>query len=111
VLFSLNGQVLIQNPEKMLLFSIPLLIGFFTIVGLNLLITRSAGLRYREGMISVVIGSFSHFEIAIVTAVSLYGLGSQAALGTAMRLFWEVPLMLSLVYIGKKIRKRGFWKS
>jgi ACR3 family arsenite transporter len=111
VLFSLNGQVLIQHPEEMLLVSIPLLIGFFIIVGLNLLITRFAGLRYREGIISVIIGSSSHFEIAIATAVSIYGLGSQAALGTTMGLFWEVPVMLSLVYIGKKLRKQGFWKS
>lgn len=111
VLFSLNGQVLIQHPEEMLLVSIPLLLGFFIIVGLNLLLTRFAGLKYREGIIAVIIGSSSHFEIAIATAVSIYGLGSQAALGTTMGLFWEVPVMLSLVYLGKKLGKRGFWKN
>jgi ACR3 family arsenite transporter len=111
VLFSLNGQVLIQHPEEMLLVSIPLLLGFFIIVGLNLLVTRFAGLKYREGIIAVIIGSSSHFEIAIATAVGIYGLGSQAALGTTMGLFWEVPVMLSLVYLGKKLGKRGFWKS
>jgi ACR3 family arsenite transporter len=111
VLFSLNGQVLIQHPEEMVLVSIPLLLGFFIIVGLNLLITRFAGLRYKEGIIAVIIGSSSHFEIAIATAVSIYGLGSQAALGTTMGLFWEVPIMLSLVYLGKKLGKRGFWKN
>ena len=41
--------------------------------------------------------------------ISLYGLGSQAALGTTMGLFWEVPVMLSLVYLGKRLRDRGFW--
>lgn len=111
VLFSLNGQVLIQNPELMVLVSIPLLIGFFIIVGLNLLITRYAGLNYREGIITVIIGSSSHFEIAIATAVAMFGLGSQAALGTTMGLFWEVPVMLSLVYLGKKLGKKGFWKK
>jgi ACR3 family arsenite transporter len=111
VLFSLNGQVLIQNPEMMLLVSIPLLLGFVIIVGVNLLVTRYAGLRYREGIITVIIGSSSHFEIAIATAVGLYGLGSEAALGTTMGLFWEVPVMLSLVYFGKKLHKRGFWKK
>ncbi len=110
VLFSLNGDVLIRNPREMILVSIPLLSGFFIIVGLNLLITKFAGLKYREGIISVIIGSSSHFEIAIATAVSIYGLGSQAALGTTMGLFWEVPIMLSLVFIGKKLGKRGFWK-
>ena len=111
VLFSLNGNVLIQNPQEMILVSIPLLLGFFIIVGLNLLLTKFAGLKYREGIISVIIGSSSHFEIAIATAITIYGLGSQAALGTTMGLFWEVPIMLSLVYIGKKLGQRGFWKK
>lgn len=111
VLFSLNGNVLIQHPEEMLLVSVPLLLGFAIIVGFNLLVTKFAGLRYREGIISVIIGSSSHFEIAIATAISIYGLGSQAALGTTMGLFWEVPVMLSLVYLGKKLGQRGFWKK
>ncbi len=111
VLFSLNGNVLIRHPEEMILVSIPLLLGFIIVVGLNLFLTRSAGLRYREAIISVIIGSSSHFEIAIATAISLYGLGSQAALGTTMGLFWEVPIMLSLVYLGKKLNHKGFWKK
>jgi ACR3 family arsenite transporter len=111
VLFSLNGNVLIEHPIEMVLVSVPLLLGFFIIVGLNLLVTKLAGLRYKEGIISVIIGSSSHFEIAIATAISLYGLGSQAALGTTMGLFWEVPIMLSLVYLGKKLNQRGFWKK
>ena len=111
VLFSLNGNVLIQHPEEMILVSIPLLLGFIIIVGLNLFVTRFAGLRYKEAIISVIIGSSSHFEIAIATAISLYGLGSQAALGTTMGLFWEVPIMLSLVYIGKTLKRKGFWKK
>ena len=111
VLFSLNGNVLIQNPEEIILVSIPLLLGFIIIVGLNLFVTKFAGLRYREAIISVIIGSSSHFEIAIATAISLYGLGSQAALGTTMGLFWEVPIMLSLVYLGKTLNHKGFWKN
>ncbi|UCE96919.1 MAG: arsenic resistance protein [Candidatus Bathyarchaeota archaeon] len=111
VLFSLNGSVLMQHPEEMILVSIPLLLGFIIVVGLNLFVTRLAGLRYKEAIISVIIGSSSHFEIAIATAISLYGLGSQAALGTTMGLFWEVPIMLSLVYLGKKLNSKGFWKE
>ena len=111
VLFSLNGNVLIQHPDLILLVSIPLLLGFFIVVGINLLVTKLAGLHYKEGIITVIIGSSSHFEIAIATAIALYGLGSQAALGTTMGLFWEVPIMLSLVYLGKRLNKRGFWRK
>ncbi|MBN2335637.1 ACR3 family arsenite efflux transporter [Candidatus Bathyarchaeota archaeon] len=109
VLFSLNGDVLLSNPDLMLLMSAPLVVGFFIVVGVNLLVTRFTGLAYREAIITVIIGSSSHFEIAIATAVSLYGLGSQAALGTTMGLFWEVPIMLSLVWLGKRLNERGFW--
>jgi ACR3 family arsenite transporter len=109
VLFSLNGDVMLKHPDLMVLISVPLLAGFFIVVGINLLMTKFVGLRYKEGIISVIIGSSSHFEIAIATAVSLYGLGSQAALGTTMGLFWEVPVMLSLVYLGKRLRDKGFW--
>jgi len=111
VLFSLNGDVLISNPDLMVLMSVPLLVHFALILSYNLLVTRFAGLRYREGIITVIIGSSSHFEIAIATAVSLYGIGSQAALGTTMGLFWEVPVMLSLVWLGKRLSQRGFWRQ
>ena len=111
VLFSLNGMVMLENPDLLVLVSIPLLLGFAIVVGYNLLVTRLAKLAYREATITVIIGSSSHFEIAIATAISMYGVGSIAALGTTMGLFWEVPIMLGLVYLAKYLRKRDFWKG
>lgn len=111
VLFSMNGEVLINNPDLLLLISIPLLLGFVIVVGYNIIITKLFKLKYKEAVITVIIGSSSHFEIAIATAIAMYGIGSIAALGTTMGLFWEVPVMLSIVYLGKFLRKRGFWKS
>ncbi|MHA1712684.1 MAG: ACR3 family arsenite efflux transporter [Candidatus Ranarchaeia archaeon] len=110
VLFSMNGQVLIENPDKLILVSIPLLLGFAVVVSFNLILTKLIGLRYKEAIITVIIGSSSHFEIAIATAIALYGIGSLAALGTTMGLFWEVPIMLALVYLGKWLRRRAFWQ-
>lgn len=111
VLFSLNGDVLIHNPDLLLLVTIPLLLGFLIVVGYNILITKLFKLKHREAVITVIIGSSSHFEIAIATAIAMYGIGSVAALGTTMGLFWEVPVMLSIVYFGRYLKKRGFWKS
>ncbi len=109
VLFSLNGQALISRFDLLLLLSVPLLLGFAIVVGFNLLITKAAGLEYEEAITTVIIGSSSHFEIAIATAVAMYGVGSYAALGTTMGLFWEVPIMLGLVYLGKTLGRRGLW--
>ena len=111
VLFSLNGMVMLEHPDLLVLVSIPLLLGFAIVVGYNLIITRLAKLAYKEATITVIIGSSSHFEIAIATAVSIYGVGSIAALGTTMGLFWEVPIMLGLVYLAKYLRRRDFWKG
>lgn len=110
VLFSLNGTVLLNNPEELVKISIPLLLGFIIVVGYNLLMTRLFHLKYKEAIITVIIGSSSHFEIAIATAIALYGVGSLAALGTTMGLFWEVPIMLGLVYLGKYLQKKRYWK-
>jgi ACR3 family arsenite transporter len=111
VLFSMNGQVLLDHFDQLLLISVPLLLGFIIVVGFNLLFTRVFGLEYKEAIITVIIGSSSHFEIAIATAVAMYGVGSYAALGTTMGLFWEVPIMLGLVFLGKALRRRNFWKD
>lgn len=111
VLFSLNGDTLIKNPDLLILISIPLLLGFAIVVSINILITKIFKLEYKEAVITVIIGSSSHFEIAIATAIAMYGIGSIAALGTTMGLFWEIPVMLGLVYLGKYLKKKGFWKS
>jgi len=87
VLFSLNGNVLINNPDLLLLISIPLLVGFVIVVGYNIIITQLFKLKYKEAVITVIIGSSSHFEIAIATAIAMYGIGSVAALGTTMGLY------------------------
>ncbi|MHA1284862.1 MAG: ACR3 family arsenite efflux transporter [Promethearchaeota archaeon] len=111
VLFSLNGQVLIEHPDLLLLITVPLLVGFAIVVGYNILITKLFKLPYKSAIITVIIGSSSHFEIAIAVAVAMYGVGSIAALGTTMGLFWEVPVMLSLVYLGRYLGRRGFWEG
>lgn len=111
VLFSLNGKVLVSHFDLLGIITVPLLIHFVIIVGYNLLMTRIFKLAFKEAIITVLIGSSSHFEIAIASAVSIYGVGSVAALGTTMGLFWEVPIMLGLVALGKYLNQKKFWHT
>ena len=46
-----------------------------------------------------MIGASNHFEVAIATAVMLFGLSSGAALATVVGVLIEVPVMLMLVRI------------
>ncbi|MHA1987831.1 MAG: arsenic resistance protein [Promethearchaeota archaeon] len=111
ILFSMNGRDLIENPGYLVLISIPLLVGFVIVVGYNIIITKLFKMKYREAIITVIIGSSSHFEIAIATALAMSTFYPLAALGTTMGLFWEVPIMLAIVYLGLYLKKRGFWES
>ncbi|MGV9171438.1 MAG: arsenic resistance protein [Promethearchaeia archaeon] len=110
-IFSLNGQVLLRYPDVLLRVSVPVLVGVLTVLIYNVVITRIFKMRYRRAVITVVVGSSSHFEIAIAVAVAMYGIGSYAALGTTMGLFWEIPVMLSVVYFSRYLGRRGFWKG
>jgi arsenite transporter len=110
VLFALNGSTIVGKPEYLLLISIPLLLSFVLVVGFNIAITKLFRLKYREAVVTVIIGSSSHFEIAIATAIAAYGVGSVAALGTTMGLFWEIPIMLCLVYLERYLDRRKFWR-
>jgi ACR3 family arsenite transporter len=109
VLFSMNGLNMITHVPELVAVSIPLLILYPVIVVINLGMTKVLKFKYREASTAIIIGSSSHFEIAIATAVGLFGVSSVAALGTTMGLFWEVPIMLSLVYFLKYLRGKKFF--
>jgi len=111
ILLSLNGEVLLNNLNLMLIVSTPLIVGFFIVVLYNIIVIKLPSFAYKEAIITVIIGSSAHFEITIATAIGLFGVGSIAALGTTMSLFWEVPLMLSIVYMGRFLGKKGFWSK
>lgn len=58
-------------------------------------------LSYEDAAPAALIGASNHFEVAIATAVMLFGLNSGAALATVVGVLIEVPVMLMLVEICK----------
>lgn len=63
---------------------------------------RKLGLTYQDAAPTAMIGASNHFEVAIATAVMLFGLSSGAALATVVGVLIEVPLMLMLVGVCKR---------
>lgn len=97
VLFSLEGNIILAQPLTVALIAVPLLIHYVSMIAITYGATWFANLDYRSAAPSVLIGSSSHFEVAIAVATTLFGLGSGAALATVIGPLMEVPLMLSLV--------------
>jgi ACR3 family arsenite transporter len=97
VLFVLKGDVLITQPVAILLIALPLFIQTTVIFLLGYLLARLLKLPYEDAAPAAMIGASNHFEVAIATAVVLFGLNSGAAVATVVGVLIEVPVMLLLV--------------
>ncbi len=109
LLFSFKGDVIIANPLTILWIAIPLFIQTIFIFGITYGAARSMGFSYENAAPTAMIGASNHFEVAIATAVMLFGLSSGAALATVVGVLIEVPLMLGLVSFCK--RTRGWFST
>jgi ACR3 family arsenite transporter len=99
LLFSFKGEVILSNPLTILWIAIPLFIQTVFIFAITYGIARLLRLSYADAAPSAMIGASNHFEVAIATAVMLFGLSSGAALATVVGVLIEVPVMLMLVKI------------
>ncbi len=95
--FMLQGEVIIENPMGVVMIAVPLIIQLLFIFGVSYLVAKLIGLTYKEAAPASMIGASNPFEVAIVTAVTVYGLGSGAALSTVVGVLIEMPIMLTLV--------------
>jgi ACR3 family arsenite transporter len=97
LLFSFKGETILANPLTIVWISIPLFIQTLLIFGIGYAAARMLGLSYEDAAPAAMIGASNHFEVAIATAVMLFGLSSGAALATVVGVLIEVPVMLMLV--------------
>ncbi len=97
VLFILKGEIIISQPFHIALIAIPLFIQTIFIFTISYLIAKLIKFRYEDAAPAAMIGASNHFEVAIATAVVLFGLNSGAAVATVVGVLIEVPVMLILV--------------
>ena len=105
LLFSFKGEVILSNPLTILWIAIPLFIQTNLIFWLAYGLAKLLKLSYQDAAPSAMIGASNHFEVAIATAVMLFGLSSGAALATVVGVLIEVPVMLMLVRICLRTKK------
>src|SRR4030043_2396625 len=105
VLFSFEGEIILNNPLLVAYLAAPNLLHYATMITWTYLLGYFLGWKYETAIDTTLIGSSSHFEVAIAVATTLYGIGSGAALATVIGPLMEVPLMLSVVKLGLRTRK------
>jgi len=99
LLFGFQGEQILAQPLVILLLAIPILIQVYFNAGLAYLLNRAFGVAHCVAGPSALIGASNFFELAVATAISLFGFQSGAALATVVGVLIEVPVMLSVVRI------------
>ncbi|HFQ13427.1 MAG TPA: ACR3 family arsenite efflux transporter [Gammaproteobacteria bacterium] len=104
LLFGFQGEQIIKQPLIIVLLAIPILIQVFFNSGLAYLLNRAARSPHCVAGPSALIGASNFFELAVATAISLFGFQSGAALATVVGVLIEVPVMLAAVGIINRTR-------
>ncbi|MEM5544749.1 ACR3 family arsenite efflux transporter [Sulfitobacter sp. AS92] len=97
LLFGFQGEVILNRPLVIVLIAVPLLIQSYGIFFVAYLAARAWRIPFNVAAPCAMIGTSNFFELAVAVAISLFGLGSGAALATVVGVLVEVPVMLSLV--------------
>lgn len=104
LLFGFQGDQILAQPLVIVLLAMPILIQVYFNAGLAYLLNRHFSVAYCVAGPSALIGASNFFELAVATAISLFGFQSGAALATVVGVLVEVPVMLSVVWLVSRTR-------
>ena len=104
ILFGLQAETILSQPQDIMLIAIPLLIQTYGIFAIAYFAAKRMKLPHNVAAPACMIGTSNFFELAVAVAISLFGLHSGAALATVVGVLVEVPVMLSLVWFANKTR-------
>ncbi|WP_454054077.1 ACR3 family arsenite efflux transporter [Clostridium sp. Marseille-Q7071] len=99
IIFSFQGDVIIENPLHIILIAIPLIIQTFLIFFIAYIASRILKLPHNVAAPAGMIGASNFFELSVAVAIALFGTTSPVALATIVGVLVEVPVMLMLVKI------------
>ena len=102
LIFSFQGNVILENPLHIILIAVPLVLQTFLIFAIAYIACRLLKLPHNIAAPSGMIGASNFFELAVAVAVALFGTSSPAALATTVGVLTEVPVMLLLCRIANK---------
>lgn len=104
LLFGFQGGQILEQPLVIALLAVPILVQIYGTAGLAYVLNRGLREPHCVAAPSALIGASNFFELAVATAIGLFGFHSGAALATVVGVLVEVPAMLSVVWLIKRSR-------
>ncbi|MDA3874122.1 MAG: ACR3 family arsenite efflux transporter [Kiritimatiellae bacterium] len=104
VIFSFQGEVILNNPLHIVLIAIPLILQTLLIFAIAYSASKWVKLPHQVAAPAGMIGASNFFELAVAVAITLFGADSPAALATIVGVLVEVPVMLGLVKFANRTR-------
>ncbi len=111
LIFTFQGEVIINNPIHILLIAIPLTIQTFFVFSIAYGWGKAWKLPHDVASPAALIGASNFFELAVAVAISVFGLRSPAVTATVVGVLVEVPVMLALVRIANRTRHWFAWET
>ena len=99
LLFGFQGEQILRQPLVIAMLAVPIIIQVYFNSSLAYLLNRKLGVAHCVAGPSALIGASNFFELAVATAIALFGFESGAALATVVGVLVEVPVMLSVVAV------------
>ena len=109
MIFSFQGNVILENPLHIVLIAVPLILQTFLIFAIAYAACKLLKLPHKIAAPAGMIGASNFFELAVAVAVALFGTTSPAALATTVGVLTEVPVMLFLVKVANSTK--GWFKN